>query len=50
MAKYLQEHLEDLKVPMTVLAIDTIGHLPITSNGNSWKQVCGTSVAPVTYA
>ena len=34
MAKYPQQHLEVLKIPMAVLAMDTIGHLPITSKGN----------------
>ena len=36
MARYPKQHLEVLEVPMAVLAIDTIGHLPITSNGNRW--------------
>ena len=35
MAKYPQ-HLEILQFPMEVLAIDTIGHLPITSKGARW--------------
>ena len=34
MARSLQQHLEVPKVPIAVLAMDTIGHLPITSNGN----------------
>ena len=34
MARYLQQHLEILKVPMAVLTIDIIGHLPIFFNGN----------------
>ena len=29
-AKYPQQHLEINLVPMTVLAVDTIGHLPVT--------------------
>ena len=36
MAKYQQKHLEALQMPMAVLAIDTIGHLPVTSKGNGW--------------
>ena len=36
MAKYLQQHLAVLNVPIAMLAMDTIGHLPITSNGNRW--------------
>ena len=36
MARYPQQHLEVPKVPMAVPAMDTIGHLPITSNGNRW--------------
>ena len=36
MARYPQQHLEVLKIPMAVLAMDTIGCLPITSNGNRW--------------
>ena len=37
MARYQQQHLEIPKVPMPVLAMDTIGHLPITSNSNMWE-------------
>ena len=36
MASYLQQQLEVLKIPMTVLAMDTIGHLPIPFKGNRW--------------
>ena len=36
MAMYPQKHLEILQIPMAVLAIDTISHLPITSKGNRW--------------
>ena len=36
MARYPQQHIEVPKVPMAVPAMDTIGHLPITSNGNRW--------------
>ena len=36
MARYPQQHLEALKIPMAVPAMDTIGHKPITSNGNMW--------------
>ena len=28
-------HLECLKVPMVVIVMDTIGHIPVTFNGNS---------------
>ena len=34
MARYLEQNLEIPQVPMAVLAIDNIGHLPITSKGN----------------
>ena len=42
MAKYPQHHLEILQVPVAVLAIDTTGHLPITSRGHQWalKAIC----------
>ena len=42
MAKYPQQHLEMPLIPMTVLAIESIGHLPITSKGNRWalKAIC----------
>ena len=36
MAKYPKQHLEIPQIPMAVLAIDTVGHLPITSKGNRW--------------
>ena len=36
MARYPQQHLEVLKIPMAVLAMDTIGCLPTTSKGNRW--------------
>ena len=36
MAKYSQTHLEIPQVPMAVLAMDTIGHLPVTSRGHLW--------------
>ena len=36
MASYPQQHLEVLKIPRKVVALDTIGHLPITSRGNRW--------------
>ena len=36
MARYPQQHLEVLNIPMAELAMDTIGHLPITSKGNGW--------------
>ena len=36
MAKYPQKHLEIPKVTVAVLAIDTIGHLPVMSKGNRW--------------
>ena len=35
MARYPQKYLEVQQIPMGVLAIDTIGHLPITSKGSS---------------
>ena len=31
MARYPQQHLEILQIPMALLAIDNIGHIPITS-------------------
>ena len=34
MVKYPQQHLEIPHVPMAVLAMDFIGHLPITSRGH----------------
>ena len=42
MARYPEQHLEMPQIPMTVLAVDTIGHLPITSKGNRWalKAIC----------
>ena len=36
MAKYLQKHLEIPQIPMAVLSINTIGHLPGMSKGNRW--------------
>ena len=36
MARYPQQHLEILKILMAVVAVDTIGHLAITSKGNRW--------------
>ena len=36
MARYSWQYLEVLQVPMAVIAMDIIGHLPITSNGNRW--------------
>ena len=39
MAKYQQKHLEIPQIPMTVLAIDTIGHLPVISKGNRWVLI-----------
>ena len=42
MAKYPQKHLEIPQIPMAVSAIDTIGHLPVTSKGNRWAltEIC----------
>ena len=42
MARYPEQHLELLQLPMVVLAIDTIGCLPITSKGNrwAWTTIC----------
>ena len=34
MAKYPQQHLQIPQVPVAVLAMDTIGHLPVTSRGH----------------
>ena len=34
MARHLQQQLEIPQIPMAVLAMDTIGHLLITSKGN----------------
>ena len=36
MAKYPQKHLQISHVLMDVLAMDTIGCLPVTSRGNQW--------------
>ena len=36
MARYPQQHLEVLKIPMAVVPVDTIGHLAITFKGNMW--------------
>ena len=36
MAKYPKNHLEIPQVPLAVLAMDTIGHLPFTSRGHQW--------------
>ena len=36
MARYPQQHLEILQILIAVLAMDTTGHLPITSKGNRW--------------
>ena len=36
MARYPQQHLEILQLPMAVVAMDTMGHLPVTSKGNRW--------------
>ena len=30
------KHLEIPQIPMAVLAMDTVGHLPVTSKGNRW--------------
>ena len=42
MARYTQQHLKILQVPIAELAINTIGCLPITSNGNRWDltEIC----------
>ena len=39
-AKYPQQHLEIPQLPITVLAMDSRDHLPITSKGNRrlWQQ------------
>ena len=36
MAKYLQKHLEIPQFPVAVLAMDTIGHIPVISRGHRW--------------
>ena len=36
MAMYPQQHQEVTNIPMAVLAMATIGHLPITFNSNRW--------------
>ena len=36
MARYPKQHLEVPQIPIAVLAMDTIGHLPINSKGNRW--------------
>ena len=42
MARYPQQHSEILNIPMVVLAMDTIGHLPIISKGKRWalRAIC----------
>ena len=44
-SRYLQQHLEVLKLLMAVLAVDTIGHVPISSKGNRWAL---TAICPNT--
>ena len=36
MAKYPKKHLEIPQIPMAVLAIVTIVHLPVMAKGNRW--------------
>ena len=36
MARYTQQLLEVQSTPMAGLAMDTIGHLPLTFKGNRW--------------
>ena len=36
MTKHPQKHLQIPQVPMAALAMDTIGHLPVTSRGHGW--------------
>ena len=36
MVRYPEQNLEVQGIPLAALAMDTIGHLPITSNGNKW--------------
>ena len=36
MARYPEQHLEILQIPMAVLAVDTIDCLPITSKDSRW--------------
>ena len=38
MAKYSQKHLEISQIPIAVLIIDTIGHLPLMSKGKKWAM------------
>ena len=42
MARYPQQHSDIPKIPMAMLAIGTISHLPITSKGNRWTltEIC----------
>ena len=48
MARYPQQHLEILKLPIAVLPIDTISNLPITSEGNRWaRQQLSTHVSHI---
>ena len=37
MARYPQQYLEVPQIAVAVLAINTIGYLPITSKGNKWS-------------
>ena len=46
MVNYPQKHLETPQIPMAVLAIDTIGHLPVTVKGNKWAL---TATFPQTW-
>ena len=43
MARYPQQHLEIPQIPMAVLAMDTIGCLPIISKSNRWAL---TAICP----
>ena len=45
MAKYLQQHLEIPHIPMALLAMDTMGHLPVTFREHQWA-LTATSMHP----
>ena len=50
MSKYPQNHLEIPQVPVAVLAMDNIGHLPITSKRNQWALTAICMPTPYVFA
>ena len=39
MTKNPQKHLEIPQIPVAVLAMDTVGHLPVTTRGHLWAFI-----------